>query len=45
MKKPLPTHNERVKIRHQLNGKPYADNPHGLPYNNQGNLIPFSKAK
>jgi hypothetical protein len=39
MKHRLPTHSERVRVRNQLNGKPYRDNPFNLPYNNAGELI------
>lgn len=42
MKPTTPTHTQRVAARHAINGQPYADNPRGLPTDNQGRLIAWS---
>ncbi len=39
MKRRLPTHAERVRHRHQVNGGAYADNPLRLPSDNASTLI------
>ncbi len=34
-------HNTRNEERRRINHQPYPDNPFGLPYDNEGNIIRY----